>query len=82
VNLLLALHCPMIYQYWHELAERCDTNARRHEKGVRRRLLNPGHTPPSCADQGGARLCLEIAWPKGWRKGESGVNHTDTPAVR
>lgn len=40
VNLLLGLHCPIIYQYWHELAESLRYNARRYEKEVRR-MLNP-----------------------------------------
>jgi hypothetical protein len=42
VNLLLGLHCPIIYQYWHELAERLRYHARRYEKEVRR-MLNPRH---------------------------------------
>ena len=42
VNLLLGLHRPIIYQYWHELAEGLRYNARRYEKKVRR-MLNPTH---------------------------------------
>lgn len=36
VNLLLGLHGPIVYQYWHELAERSRYNARRYAKEVRR----------------------------------------------
>ena len=42
VNLLLGLHCPIIYQYWHELAESLRYNARRYEKEVRQ-MLNSRH---------------------------------------
>ena len=42
VNLLLGLHRPIIYQYWHELTEGLRYNARRYEKKVRR-MLNPTH---------------------------------------
>jgi hypothetical protein len=42
VNLLLGLHGPIIYQYWHEWAERWRSNARRYEQEVRR-MLNPRH---------------------------------------
>ena len=50
VNLLLGLHCPIVYQYWHELAESLRCNARRYEKEMRR-MLNSRHH--AAADQGG-----------------------------
>ena len=77
VNLLLGLHCPIIYQYWHELAELLRYNASRYEKEVRR-LLNPRH--PTTLPR--IKEALDVFGKPDRQLGRSGVNSTSTPPAR
>lgn len=55
VNLLLGLHCPIIYQYWHELAESLRNNGDEGKSGA------GSLSPTRMAEVANAlRLTLEI----------------------